>query len=142
MKGGGGSSSRPPGIYGKKYGHAPRPGSPSSSRRRAGWSSLEIDVQGAIQVKEADPRGPSAYFVLPAERGRPCCSACENRKREDRQAIQRRYDAARQEIATARSCGVYDTFIVNGTVEQAIGEAVEGGAEGAGAAARGTPLGP
>jgi guanylate kinase len=108
------------GIYGKKY------GTPKAwvveQLKRGRLVILEIDVQGAIQVKKQLPEAYSIFVLPPSEEA--LLERLRSRKREDGAAIQRRYDAAKQEIAMARSCGVYDLFLVNGTVEQAIGEAV------------------
>jgi guanylate kinase len=108
------------GIYGKKY------GTPKAwvveQLKRGRLVILEIDVQGAIQVKRQMPEAYSIFVLPPSEEA--LLQRLHDRKREDGPAIQRRFDAAKTEIATARSCGVYDAFIVNGTVEQAIGEAV------------------
>jgi guanylate kinase len=108
------------GIYGKKY------GTPKAwvleQLKRGRLVILEIDVQGAIQVKKQIPEAFSLFVLPPSEEA--LLERLRSRKREDDAAIQKRYNAAKQEIATARSCGVYDHFITNGTVDQAIGEAV------------------
>jgi guanylate kinase len=108
------------GIYGKKY------GTPKAwvdeQLKRGRLVILEIDVQGAIQVKKQVPEAFSIFVLPPSEES--LLQRLRDRKREDGAAIQRRYEAAKQEITMARSCGVYDRFIVNGVLEQAIGEAV------------------
>ncbi len=108
------------GIYGKKY------GTPKAwvveQLKRGRLVILEIDVQGAIQVKKQIPEAFSLFVLPPSEDA--LLERLHSRKREDEAAIQKRFNAAKQEIAMARSCGVYDQFITNGTVEQAIGEAV------------------
>jgi guanylate kinase len=108
------------GIYGKKY------GTPKAwvveQLKRGRLVILEIDVQGAIQVKRQVPEAFSIFVLPPSEEA--LLQRLKDRKREDGPAIQRRYDAAKQEIAMARSCGVYDRFIVNSTVDQAITEAI------------------
>jgi guanylate kinase len=108
------------GIYGKKY------GTPKAwvqeQLKRGRLVILEIDVQGAIQVKKQIPDAYSIFVLPPSEQA--LLQRLHDRKREDGAAIQRRFEAAKQEFATARTCGVYDKFIVNNTVEQAITEAV------------------
>jgi guanylate kinase len=108
------------GIYGKKYG-TPRAWV-VEQLKRGRLVILEIDVQGAIQVKKQIPDAYSIFVLPPSEDA--LLQRLRDRKREDRSAIQRRFDAAKSEIATARSCGVYDRFIVNGALDQAIAEAV------------------
>jgi guanylate kinase len=108
------------GIYGKKY------GTPKAwvveQLKRGRLVILEIDVQGAIQVKKQIPDAFSIFVLPPSEDA--LLQRLRDRKREDGAAIQRRFDAAKQEIAMARGSGIYDKFIVNGTLDQAIGEAV------------------
>jgi guanylate kinase len=108
------------GIYGKKY------GTPKAwvveQLKRGRLVILEIDVQGAIQVKKQIPDAYSIFVLPPSEEA--LLQRLRDRKREDGAAIQRRFDAAKHEITTARTCGVYDMFIVNGSLDQAIGEAV------------------
>jgi guanylate kinase len=109
------------GIYGKKYG-TPRAWV-LEQLKRGRLVILEIDVQGAIQVKTQVPEAFSIFVLPPSEES--LLQRLRDRKREDGAAIARRFDAAKHEIATARSCGVYDAFIVNGSLDQAIAQAVE-----------------
>ncbi|CAG0963473.1 guanylate kinase [Phycisphaerales bacterium] len=109
------------GIYGKKYG-TPRDWVVEQIKRGR-LVILEIDVQGAIQVKGQMPEAFAMFVLPPTEE--ELLSRLRDRKREDEDHIQKRFAAARKEISAARTCGVYDVFIVNGTLETAIGEAVE-----------------
>src|SRR3954465_5305016 len=86
------------GIYGKKYGTPKAWGVEQLKRGRL--VILEIDVQGAIQVKKQMPEAFSIFVLPPGEEA--LLQRLRDRKREDGSAIQRRYDAAKQEIATAR----------------------------------------
>lgn len=83
---------------------------------------LEIDVEGATQVKA---NLPSAYglFVLPPDE-QDLLVRLRARKRDDESVIQARFQWARAEIARARTCGVYDAFVVNDDLEQAIEQAL------------------
>lgn len=83
---------------------------------------LEIDVRGAKQVKE---RLPDAYgiFILPPDE-QTLLERLRNRKREGEEIIQRRFSEAKREIDEARASGVYDTFIVNNVLEEALEEAL------------------
>ncbi|MCA9293290.1 MAG: guanylate kinase [Phycisphaerales bacterium] len=83
---------------------------------------LEIDVQGAISVKKQMPEA-FALFILPPDE-QTLLDRLRSRKRESEETIQRRFNEAQREIATARSCGAYDTFLVNDDLDQAIEQAI------------------
>jgi guanylate kinase len=84
---------------------------------------LEIDVQGALQVKQKMPDA-LMLFVLPPD-DEELLRRLRRRGRESEQAIQRRFAAAKREIQTARDSGAYDAFIVNDDLNTAIEEACE-----------------
>lgn len=108
------------GVYGKKY------GTPAAwvqeQLKRGRLVILEIDVQGAQSVKRKIPDAYSLFILPPGEEA--LLERLRSRKREDETVIQKRFSKAREEIAAARACGVYDRFIVNEKVDAAIGEAV------------------
>lgn len=108
------------GVFGKRYG-TPR-GWVLEQLRRGRLVILEIDVQGAINVKRQVPRAFSMFILPPSEE--ELLRRLRGRRREDEEKIARRFAAAREEIATARACGVYDVFITNRVLEDAISEAV------------------
>src|SRR5689334_5237785 len=108
------------GVYGKKYG-TPRAWV-VEQLRRGRLVILEIDVQGAVQVKSQIPEA-FALFILPPDE-ETLLQRLRSRKREDEAAIQRRFAAAKGEMEAARRSGVYDEFLVNREVDQTIGEAV------------------
>lgn len=83
---------------------------------------LEIDVQGAIQVKRAMP-GAYMLFILPPDDGTELLRRLRQRGRDDEAAIERRHHEAQREIETARTSGAYDAMIVNDNLERAISEA-------------------
>ena len=83
---------------------------------------LEIDVQGAINVKKQMPEA-FALFILPPDE-HTLLDRLRARKRESEETIQRRFKEAQREIATARNCGAYDAFLVNDDLTQAIDEAI------------------
>ncbi|MBX3358647.1 MAG: guanylate kinase [Phycisphaeraceae bacterium] len=83
---------------------------------------LEIDVQGAISVKQQMPDAFGLFVLPPSEN--VLLDRLRARKREEESAIQRRFAEAKREMATARTCGAYDVFIVNDDLKRAIGEAV------------------
>ncbi|MFW6060397.1 MAG: guanylate kinase [Phycisphaeraceae bacterium] len=81
---------------------------------------LEIDVQGAVQVKRNMPDAFAVFILPPGEDA--LLERLRKRKREDEATIQRRFAKAKQEIARARESGVYDVFIVNDELEHAVAE--------------------
>ncbi|MEO1129792.1 MAG: guanylate kinase [Planctomycetota bacterium] len=83
---------------------------------------LEIDVEGAKNVKRQIP-GAFAMFILPPGED-TLLQRLRARKREAEDVIQRRFDIATREIAEARTCNAYDAFIVNDDLEKAIDEAL------------------
>ncbi len=84
---------------------------------------LDIDVQGAQQVRE---RMPSAFmlFILPPN-DVELRRRLEGRGRDDEEAITRRFAEARREIDLATSRDLYDAFIVNDALDRAVEEACE-----------------
>ncbi|MCL4740814.1 MAG: guanylate kinase [Phycisphaerales bacterium] len=108
-------------VFGRKYGTPRRWVEEQLARGRL--VILEIDVQGARQVKGAMPEAFGLFVLPPGEEA--LLERLRARKREPEEAIQRRFAEARREIAEARASGVYDRFIVNDDLPSAIGEAVE-----------------
>lgn len=97
---------------------------------------LEIDVQGALQVKAALPEAYMVFILPPREE--TLLERLRSRGRDDEAAIRRRYEEAREEIAKARASRAYDAFVVNDDLERAQDETcgLIGGARG-GVRARG-----
>lgn len=109
------------GIYGKKYG-TPR-GPVDEQLRRGRLVILEIDVQGAVQVKQRMPAAFGVYILPPSDD--ELLRRLQDRKREDAAKIRHRFNAAKEEIAAAKACGVYDVFLVNDNLDSTINAAVE-----------------
>ncbi len=108
-------------VYaGNKYGTLRGPVDAQLARGRL--MILEIDVQGAKQVKAKMPRAFGLFILPPSEEA--LLERLRARKRDTEEVIQRRYRVAREEIAEAKGCGVYDTFVVNDDLPRAIGEAL------------------
>ena len=84
---------------------------------------LEIDVEGAVQVKQNMPDSFALFIEPPSED--VLLYRLRRRQREDEQTIRGRFAKAKHEIARAKECGVYDKFIVNDKLEQAVDEAVQ-----------------
>ncbi len=83
---------------------------------------LEIDVEGAVLVKEAMPEAFALFVKPPSEE--ELLQRLRRRAREDEATIQRRFGQARREIARADECGAYNAFVVNDDLAHAIEEAV------------------
>lgn len=108
-------------VYaGNKYGTLRGPVDAQLARGRL--MILEIDVQGAKQVKTAMPRAFSVFILPPSEEA--LLERLRARKRDTEEVIQRRYKVAREEIAEAKRCGVYDAFVVNDDLARAKEEAL------------------
>ncbi len=82
---------------------------------------LDIDVQGARQVKQAMPEAFTLFILPPSEA--ELLRRLRERRREDEATIQRRFAEAKREIAFAEGSGVYDAHIVNDDLERAIDDA-------------------
>lgn len=84
---------------------------------------LEIDVQGARQVRSAVPHALGIFILPPSED--ELLRRLRLRRRDTEEAIQRRFAEAKREIAEAKASGAYDAYIVNRDLDSAIAEAVE-----------------
>jgi len=108
-------------VFGKKYGTRKRWVDEQLARGRL--VILEIDVEGAQQVKSKMPEAFGIFILPPSED--ELLNRLRNRKREPEEQIQKRFAEAKREIAFAKESDVYDTFVVNEDVETAIAEAIE-----------------
>lgn len=79
---------------------------------------LDIDVQGAAQVRASIPDALGIFILPPSEDA--LLQRLRDRGREDEATIERRFAEARHEMDTARSCGAFDAFVVNSRLEDAI----------------------
>lgn len=107
-------------LFGKKYGTPRKWVDEQLARGRL--VILEIDVVGAIKVKQQLPEAFGLFISPPSEE--TLLQRLRDRKREGEDEIQRRFAEATREIADAKSCTVYDRFIVNDVLERAIQEAI------------------
>lgn len=108
-------------FAGNRYGTLRAPVDANLERGRL--MILEIDVVGAKNVKRQYPNAFGLFILPPTED--TLLERLRARKREAEEVIQRRFAAAKEEIAEAKRCGVYDAFIVNDNLDRAIGEAVK-----------------
>jgi guanylate kinase len=107
-------------VFGRRYG-TPREWA-DEQLRRGRLVILEIDVKGARQVKSRKP-GAFGVFILPPSE-EVLLQRLRARRRDTEEAIGRRFAEAQREIAEAKRCGAYDTFVENDELERAIEEAV------------------
>lgn len=106
-------------VYGEyRYG---TPRAPVENQVEAGKIViLDIDVQGAKQVKEAMPQAFSIFIFPPSDD--ELLRRLKERRREDEASIARRFAEAKREIKFAKSSTVYDAHVVNDDLERAIEE--------------------
>ncbi len=81
---------------------------------------LDIDVQGAVQVRAAMPDA-FGIFILPPDED-SLLARLRGRGREDEATIERRFAEARHEIETSRTCGAYDVFVLNDDLDRTVEE--------------------
>ncbi len=82
---------------------------------------LDIDVQGALQVRQAMPDA-LLVFVMPPD-DEELEHRLRSRGRDDEQSIQRRLAEARREIEVGLHSGAYDEQIVNDDLDRAVDQA-------------------
>ncbi|MEM9065867.1 MAG: guanylate kinase [Planctomycetota bacterium] len=107
-------------VFGNRYG-TPR-GWVQAQLDRGRLVILEIDVDGAKQVKASMPEAYGVFILPPTEEA--LLDRLRARKREDEDAIQRRFSEAQREIAEAKQSGAYDSFIINEDLARAISDAI------------------
>lgn len=104
-------------VFGRHFYGTPR--EPVERQLRAGeLVILDIDVQGAQQVKRAMPDAYTLFVLPPSED--VLLQRLRGRARDDEQTIQRRFAEARDETAFAKESGCYDELIVNDELEEAV----------------------
>jgi guanylate kinase len=109
------------GVYGKKYGTPKAP--VMEQLRRGRLVILEIDVEGAKQIKRHLPDALAIFILPPTEE--VLLKRLRDRKREDDALIAKRFEAAKSEIASARTSGVYNVFLVNQDLQDSIQRAID-----------------
>lgn len=107
-------------VFGRLY------GTPSAwireQLRRGRVVICDVDVEGAKQIKSRMPEALTIFVLPPSED--ELLERLRARKREDERAIQKRFAEAKREIAAARASGVYEHFVVNESLQDAIAEAL------------------
>ncbi len=84
---------------------------------------LDIDVQGALQVRQSMPQAFMVFILPPSED--ELLRRLRSRGREDETVIQRRFAEAKHEINLARSSNAFDEFIVNDDLSRTIEDAIK-----------------
>lgn len=107
-------------VFGKRYGT--RRAWVEEHLARGRLVILEIDVEGARQVKAKMPEAFAMFIDPPSED--TLLGRLRTRQRESEEQIQKRFAEATREMARARELGIYDAFIVNDELDRAIAEAI------------------
>jgi guanylate kinase len=107
-------------VFGKRYG-TPRAWV-EEQLARGRLVILEIDVEGAKQVKAKMPEAFGLFVLPPSEEA--LLERLRSRRRESEEQIQARFREAQREIRVARECGAYDAFVVNDDLDRAIESAL------------------
>lgn len=107
-------------VFGNLYGTPRQPVEEQLQQGRL--MILEIDVEGAVQVKKNMPDSYAIFVLPPSEQ--TLLQRLRDRKREDEQTIQKRFAKAKNEIQRARECNCYDAFLVNDALDQTIEQAI------------------
>ena len=81
---------------------------------------LEIDVQGALQVRYHYPDALTVFILPPDEKILE--RRLIDRGRDDAKAIAKRFRAARREIHMAKGSRAFDHMVINDDLEQAVSE--------------------
>lgn len=82
---------------------------------------LDIDVQGALQIRRTMPEAFLIFILPPSEE--ELMRRLRGRGRDDEEAIRCRFEEAKREIRLAKSSGAYDAFVVNDDLNTARDEA-------------------
>ena len=105
-------------VYGDYYG---TPKHPALDHLEAGKDVLlEIDFQGAMQVRYAYPQAV-LIFILPPDEP-TLLQRLQDRARDDEGEINKRFRAAKREIHMAKGSRAFDFMVVNDKVDRAVEE--------------------
>jgi guanylate kinase len=105
-------------VYGEYYG---TPKHPTLDRLAEGQDVLlEIDVQGALQVRYQYPEA-LLIFILPPDEP-TLLQRLTDRGRDSKDEISKRFRAARREIQMAKGSRAFDYMVINDDLDRAVGE--------------------
>lgn len=105
-------------VHGRMYGTPLR--NVRQAQENGDFLILDIDVQGAAQIREHVPEAVHVFILPPS--GGELCERLSGRGSEDREAVRRRLVNAREEIHRA---GSFDYLVINDDLERAV-DAIEG----------------
>jgi guanylate kinase len=108
-------------VYGDYYGTPKHPTLDETARGQD--VLLEIDVQGALQVKYQYPDA-LLIFILPPDEP-TLLRRLQDRGRDSTDEISRRFRAAKREIAMAKGSGAFDEWVINDHVDSAVNKITE-----------------
>ena len=108
-------------VYGDYYG---TPKHPAMDYLAAGQDVLlEIDMQGALQVRYQYPNA-LLVFVLPPD-AQTLLQRLTDRGRDSAEEIQKRFRVAKREVQMAKGSRAFDHMVINDTVERAVEEIIK-----------------
>jgi guanylate kinase len=108
-------------VYGDYYG---TPKHPCLDDIKAGKDVLmEIDVQGALQVRYQYPEAVLVFILPPDEP--TLLQRLTDRGRDSAEDIAKRYRAAKREIHMAKGSRAFDFYVINDDVNRAVAEIVK-----------------
>jgi len=103
-------------VFGEYYG---TPGAPVMEAREAGEAIvLDVDVQGAAQLHERLPEAVYVFLLPPSDE--VLAQRLRGRGTDSEETIRRRLAKAKAETRTARDSGVFDLFVVNDELSEAV----------------------
>ncbi len=108
-------------VYGDYYG---TPRHPALDDLAAGKNVLlEIDVQGALQVRYQYPEALTIFILPPDEP--TLLERLEGRARESGEEIAKRFRAAKREIHMAKGSRAFDYMVINDDLDRAVEEIIK-----------------
>ena len=107
-------------VYGDYYG---TPKHPAMDHLAGGKDVLlEIDVQGALQIRYQYPQA-LLVFILPPDEP-TLLKRLQERQRDSAEEIGKRFRAARREIQMAKGSHAFDYMVINDNLDHAVEEIV------------------
>jgi len=108
-------------VYGQRYGTPLEPVQQAIAEGRT--IILEIDINGAIQVRKGIPQAVMVFLLPPTPQEQR--ERIEKRATDSQAEIARRLAGADGEIRYAQESGVYDAFIVNDDPSETVARITE-----------------
>ena len=108
-------------VYGDYYGTPKHPALDLLAQSRD--ILLEIDVQGALQVRFQYPQC-LAIFILPPDEP-TLLHRLESRARDSAEEIAKRFRAAKREIHMAKGSRAFDYMVINDDLDRAVEEIIK-----------------